>query len=157
MIRFLVLFVCIILINTAVFGFDLGFRYNAKTGDTKLDATLGELNTEVKGDRETFISQMSLSYGVPKIKLEDLIFKVKMTPADVYMTLEIGDLINRPIDIVVNEYKINKGKGWGVIAKNLGIKPGSSAFHALKNGATLSLENTKKAKNSKGKAKGKNK
>jgi hypothetical protein len=27
-----------------------------------------------------------------------------------------------------------KGQGWGVIAKSLGIKPGSPEFHALKRG-----------------------
>jgi hypothetical protein len=31
-------------------------------------------------------------------------------------------------------YKQSKGKGWGVIAKELGIKPGSPEFHALKRG-----------------------
>jgi hypothetical protein len=35
---------------------------------------------------------------------------------------------------VVREYKAHKGQGWGVIAKNLGIKPGSKEFHALKKG-----------------------
>ena len=29
-------------------------------------------------------------------------------------------------------------KGWGVIAKNLGIKPGSEEFHALKTGRLYS-------------------
>jgi hypothetical protein len=34
----------------------------------------------------------------------------------------------------VPTYQASKGKGWGVIAKELGIKPGSPAFHALKEG-----------------------
>ena len=34
----------------------------------------------------------------------------------------------------MDEYRNNKGQGWGVIAKNLGIKPGSDEFHALKAG-----------------------
>jgi hypothetical protein len=34
----------------------------------------------------------------------------------------------------MKEYQVHKGKGWGVIAKNLGIKPGSKEFHALKKG-----------------------
>ena len=36
------------------------------------------------------------------------------------------------MDIVLKEYKANKGRGWGVIAKKLGIKPGSKEFHELK-------------------------
>ena len=31
-------------------------------------------------------------------------------------------------------YGAKKGQGWGAIAKDLGIKPGSAEFHALKNG-----------------------
>ena len=46
-------------------------------------------------------------------------------------------LINKPLDFVVKEYKTNHGKGWGIMAKNLSIKPGSKAFHALKNDATV--------------------
>jgi hypothetical protein len=32
-------------------------------------------------------------------------------------------------------YLSNPGKGWGVIAKSLGIKPGSKEFKSLKSGA----------------------
>ncbi|HEX9934232.1 MAG TPA: hypothetical protein VGB38_03460, partial [bacterium] len=38
----------------------------------------------------------------------------------------------QPAERVMDEYKSGKGKGWGVIAKSLGIKPGSDEFHALK-------------------------
>ena len=39
-----------------------------------------------------------------------------------------------PPEHVVDQYRKNKGQGWGVIAKSLGIKPGSAEFHALKEG-----------------------
>lgn len=35
---------------------------------------------------------------------------------------------------VVKVYKANQGKGWVVIAKSMGIKPGSAEFYSLKNG-----------------------
>jgi len=34
---------------------------------------------------------------------------------------------------VANQYKAHRGKGWGMIAKEIGIKPGSEEFMALKN------------------------
>lgn len=37
-------------------------------------------------------------------------------------------------DAVYQVYQPNRKKGWGVIAKELGIKPGSPEFHALKRG-----------------------
>jgi hypothetical protein len=43
----------------------------------------------------------------------------------------------RSIDVVTAQYKKNKGRGWGALAKSLGIKPGSPEFHALKRGDDL--------------------
>ena len=71
-----------------------------------------------------------------------------MKAGDIYMVLEIGKLTNKPPDEVVKVYQANKKKGWGAIAKELGIKPGSPEFHALKGDADS------KAKKSKEKQKG---
>jgi hypothetical protein len=50
------------------------------------------------------------------------------------MVLQLGHMTGRPFEKVYPTYKKNRGKGWGVIAKELGIKPGSPEFHALKRG-----------------------
>ena len=50
------------------------------------------------------------------------------------MCLRVGQVASQPVEAVVKEYKSNKGQGWGVIAKDLGIKPGSKEFHELKKG-----------------------
>jgi len=138
--------ILLFVISSSVYGGDknVSATYYAKTGDSAFDATLGELNVQTYGrDMSDFISNMSLSYNIPKIRIEDLLFKVEMTPADVYMTLGIGKIANKSIDEVVGEYKANKGQGWGVIAKRLGIKPGSKEFHALKKGGSVELEKAK--------------
>ena len=54
----------------------------------------------------------------------------------------------QPTDRVLREYRTSKGKGWGVIAQSLGIKPGSAEFHAL-NGQDLYTGNPGKAKGKK--------
>jgi hypothetical protein len=56
------------------------------------------------------------------------------TPGDAYMCFRVGQVASQPVEVVTKEYQANKGKGWGKIAKNLGIKPGSKEFHALKKG-----------------------
>ncbi|MFC1533202.1 BON domain-containing protein [Thermodesulfobacteriota bacterium] len=84
-----------------------------------------------------------------------MIDKLKMTASDVYMTVGIAKITNKPIDEVVDEYKANKDKGWGVIAKRLGIKSGSKEFHALKKGGSVELEKVKGK--DKDKSKGKDK
>ena len=149
-------------ISSSVYGGEksVSATYDAKTGDSALDTTLGDLNVQTHGGNlSDFISNLSLSYNIPKIKIEDLLFKIEMTPADAYMTVGIAKITNKPIHEVVDEYKANKGKGWGVIAKRLGIKPGSKEFHALKKGGSVELDKAKgKGKDKdKGDAKGKSK
>jgi len=81
---------------------------------------------------DDFISNLSLSYGIPRNRIEVLIFEEKITPADVYMIAGLANMTDKPIDIVVDEYKKNKDKGWGVIAKGLGVEPDSKEFKKLK-------------------------
>ena len=57
-----------------------------------------------------------------------------LQPADAFMCFQLGQMSRKPYESVVQTYQTNKGKGWGVIAKSLGIKPGSPEFHALKSG-----------------------
>jgi len=48
------------------------------------------------------------------------------------MVLRLAETSGRPANFVITQYRSDKGKGWGALAKSLGIKPGSSEFHALK-------------------------
>ena len=125
-------------------GRGISGTYNPRTGDTALDTTLGNLNIQTQGENlSDFISNLSLSYKIPRIEIENLLYKVKMLPADVYMTVGLANISNKPVDVVVNEYRANKDKGWGVIAKRLGIKPGSKEFKALIKGGSTQLEKVK--------------
>jgi hypothetical protein len=76
-------------------------------------------------------------------------------PADAYMVLRMGEMSGYSTDYALNKYKANQGKGWGTIAKGMGIKPGSSEFHAIKQGQDL-YDGGNDGKN-KGKDKDKNK
>ncbi|MBN2061302.1 MAG: hypothetical protein JW882_12890 [Deltaproteobacteria bacterium] len=140
------------------------------TGDAEFDTILGDINVHTQGeDLSDFVSNLSVSYRIPEIEIENMLFTLKMSPADAYMAVGLANISNRPLNYVVEEYQKNKGRGWGVIAKNLGIKPGSKEFHALKNGGSEQLgkvkkkgagvkDKEKKPDNSKGKPyKGKNK
>ena len=134
--------ILLLLANRSASGNERGVSaaYEARTGDAAFDGTLGKLNVQTRGrNLSEFISNLSLSYNIPGKEIEDLLYRVKMTPADVYMTVGLAGIINKPLDVVVGEYKANKGKGWGVIAKRLGIKPGSKEFHALKKGGAVQL------------------
>ncbi len=72
------------------------------------------------------------------------------------MCFQLGYMASTPYERVVQVYQGNKGKGWGVIAKSLGIKPGSPEFHALKRGDFV-FNGEPMAPTGKGKGKGKGK
>ena len=116
-----------------------------------LDSFLGEINLTAQADLGAFKADLSLSFGVSDAKVSGL-FQVLAKPSDVYMCLRIGEIARQPIDRVVAEHKKNKGQGWGVIAKNLGIKPGSAEFHALKAGKLSSSSARSANKKNKGKS-----
>ncbi|HCA83274.1 MAG TPA: hypothetical protein DEP18_05765 [Flavobacteriales bacterium] len=123
-------------------------KFAANSGDSELDLTLSDMNVTASADFSVFKNEMKLTYNVTDQKIEDLRVKVKMAPADIYMTLELARISGKSVDQVVKVYETNRDKGWGVIAKELGIKPGSKEFHELKGNA--------KNKNEKVKGKGTN-
>jgi ribosomal protein L12E/L44/L45/RPP1/RPP2 len=121
--------------------------FSAKSGDSELDLTLNDMNIQAKADINLFNTNMKASYNITEQKLNYLSVTVGMQPADIYLTLEIGKITGRSIDDVVNAYQKHKGKGWGVIAKEMGIKPGSKEFHLLKGNTKEKNSKMKKNKN----------
>lgn len=126
-----------------------------------LDAFLSNLNIQAKADINGFSAKLSAQFGVPEVQVRTVISTVT-EPSDAFMCLQLGQWTNKPTEQVVSVYKANQGKGWGVIAKSMGIKPGSAEFHALKSGdltfgGQSSNAPSEKTSKSKGKGKGHNK
>ena len=106
--------------------------YSANTGDNEFDNALNNLNSAAHADLDNFMNTLSGTFGISKPWIENLVKRENIPPADVYMIARTASVINQPIDTVKKNYMANRGQGWGVIAKHLGIKPGSKEFHALK-------------------------
>jgi len=98
-----------------------------------LESFLDEVDIRASKDMGSFRAELRLTFGVSDGTLDGL-FEVMSNSSDVYICLRIGEVAGQPIARVVEEHRRHKGQGWGVIAKNLGIKPGSAEFHALKEG-----------------------
>jgi len=118
------------------------------TGDAQLDGDLQYLNKAAQKNLKGFCNDLSYHYDAEAGVVDRLINKAGMAPADVYMAAKVRILSHRSWDEVLREYKENKGKGWGVIAKNLGIKPGSREFYELKDddSGMIALAKGKKGK-----------
>jgi hypothetical protein len=128
------------------------FLFSPVLAASDLDGFIKNLNVEAQADLGAFKLRLSSQFGVPVPKVEAIMASVA-TPGDAYMCFRVGQVVSQPVDVVMKEYQAHKGQGWGVIAKNLGIKPGSKEFHALKKGG-LNGDDTSTGKG-KGKGKGK--
>jgi hypothetical protein len=111
-----------------------------------------DFNIKAEADPSGFKAKLSTRFQIGDVHINAVLSNVDK-PADAYMVLRLGEMSNKPPEYVIKEYKARKGKGWGVLAKSLGIKPGSKEFHALKRGHDLYDGSGK----SKGKGKGKHK
>jgi hypothetical protein len=109
------------------------FIFSAVLASSDLDSFIRNLNVEAQADLGAFKVRVSAQFGVPVPRVEAVIASVA-TPGDAYMCFRVGQVASKPVEVVTKEYQAHKKKGWGVIAKNLGIKPGSKEFHALKKG-----------------------
>lgn len=122
------------------------------TGSSELDADLLIINTSGQNDQSGFKSDMTLSFAV-SVKTIDHMFSLNMQPGEVYISLEIARIVKRPVEDVLSVYKVHKAKGWGYIAKEMGIKPGSAEFHALKGNSKSKGSKMKGPKGNQGKGK----
>ncbi len=92
-----------------------------------------DFNAQASLDPTGFKARLASRFQIGDAKITAVLSNMP-EPANAYMALRLGEMSGRPVETVMEEYKKNKGKGWGVMAKNLGIKPGSAEFKALKAG-----------------------
>jgi hypothetical protein len=113
-----------------------------------------DMNVKAEADPSGFRVRLATRFRINDIEVEAVLSNTK-NPADAYMVLRMGEMSGHPTNYALNKYKANQVKGWGTIAKSMGIKPGSSEFHALKQGQDL--YNSGGYGNDKGKGKSKTK
>ncbi|CAH2031873.1 hypothetical protein [Trichlorobacter ammonificans] len=98
-----------------------------------LDSFLSSLNVQARADMNGFSAKLSAQFGIPEVRVQALL-KTVDNSADAFMCLQLGQMSRKEPETVLRTYQRSKSKGWGAIAKELGIKPGSAEFHALKRG-----------------------
>ncbi len=115
-----------------------------------------DLSVQAEADPSGFRARLTARFKIGDVQVKAVLGNVEK-PADAYMVLRLGEMSRRPTEYVIAEYKSNKGKGWGALARSLGIKPGSREFHALKRGHDLydGSGKDKGSGQSRGKGKGK--
>ena len=94
---------------------------------------MNDFNIRAQADSDGFRARLGTRFQIGDARISAVIGNVP-SPGDAYMVFRLGEMSHHPPEEVLGVYKRHKGKGWGVIAKELGIKPGSQEFHALKRG-----------------------
>jgi len=94
---------------------------------------INSLNDRAYRTPMDYNDQLSNQFGLPQPQVTSLLRSVAV-PGDAFMVLQLARMLGMPYERVLHTYNTDRGRGWGNIAKDLGIKPGSAEFHALKNG-----------------------
>lgn len=97
---------------------------------------IADFNIRADADPAGFRARLGARFNVGDAQITAVLGNVER-PADAYMVLRLGEMSAKPPEYVIERYKANRGKGWGALAKSLGIKPGSREFHALKRGSDV--------------------
>ena len=109
-------------------------------------------NIKAETDPSGFRARLATRFKIGDAQIKIVLNNVE-NPSDAYMVLRLGEMSKQPTENVIEKYKSGKGKGWGALAKSMGIKPGSKEFHALKRGHDLYDEKPKVKSKDKGKGK----
>ena len=95
-----------------------------------------DLDIQAQADPSGFRARLAARFNIGDVQVRAVLSNSE-NPADAYIILRLGEMSGRSTDDIIEEYNSNKGKGWGALAKSLGIKPGSKEFQALKRGHDL--------------------
>jgi len=116
---------------------------------------INDFNIKAEADPSGFKAKLETRFNIGGAEVNAVLSTVDNS-ADAYILFRLGEMSGQPTQEIIRKYKSGNRKGWGVLAKNLGIKPGSKEFKALKNGEEFKeIQYTHKIKNKE--KKGKNK
>ena len=96
-----------------------------------------DFNIQAQADPSGLRARLATRFNLGDVQVKAVLSNFD-SPADAYLALRLGEMSGRHTSYVIERYRQNQGRGWGVVAKSLGIKPGSAEFHALKRGHDLS-------------------
>ena len=113
--------------------FSLLIPFAALAASDGLAELAARITASATKDLGSFRARVSAEFGIGPDRV-DAAIKAAGSAGEAYLCLQIGQKAQRPPEEVIRVYSTNKKKGWGYVAKEMGIKPGSKEFHELKDG-----------------------
>ena len=90
-----------------------------------------DFNIQAQADPSGIRARLATRFNLGDVQVKAILSNFDK-PSDAYIVMRLGEMSGKQPNKIYSKYKHNKGKGWGVLAKSLGIKPGGKEFHALK-------------------------
>ena len=118
----------------------------ASSGDKKFDGYLNQMNQQGEQNPEGFVRHLSETYGIPQDEIRQAREQHKLTYGDTYMAAALAKQSQKKVGDVAAQFKQQgqgKDGGWGMVAQENGVKPGSPQFHQMKNQAKGSVSKLK--------------
>lgn len=111
------------------------------TGDKDINTHLSDVNAYALSNMDLFRKDLNENFGATKDDLDRYLVKERKQPADVYYGYNLSKSTGKSFPTIMKMH--TDKKGWGSISKDLGIKPGSDQFHALKNNSLKKIDKDK--------------
>jgi hypothetical protein len=105
----------------------------ATMANADLDGYMDSLRISADADFGDFRAGLGAHFGASGAEL-DHVFLAVGHPSEAALCFWLARTSGRPMDVVLQQYRVHKKQGWGALAQSLGIKPGSAEFKALKAG-----------------------
>ena len=102
------------------------------TGDVGFDQFLMQVNTTAEVRVETYITDLSTAFQVPVQRINRLIHKQRMAPADALLVLQLVQMTGAPQKRILERYRKHRPKGWQAVFTSFEIYPGSRFFLILR-------------------------
>lgn len=118
---------------------DFTLGWNPRSGDVWVDTWLGDMNRYGSRYRDPFVDELVRYHDAPRNLVVDLLTR-RWAPGDIYFACALAKLSGHPCRYVVDLWERDHAKGWGAMAKQLGIRPGTPEFHRLKQGIVPSYD-----------------
>jgi len=99
--------------------------------DEDFEDEIEMVNDAAEENPEALLIKLSVEFNVDLVLLQDLSAQ-GYAPGEIWLALEVSSSSEISLQDALVLTDGSEGHGWGVLAKTLGIAPGSDAFHALK-------------------------
>jgi hypothetical protein len=114
-----------------LFGAAQAATAQVQQDDEDLKQTLEDLDEAAESDPAAVLAMLAAEFAVDPATLQAY-YDAGATPGELWLALEISAKTAMPLADAVALAEGTEGHGWGVLAKVLGVKPGSDEFFALK-------------------------